>query len=436
MWSLFLWFFRRLGRGGVGWAVFGLVAFCGGRSSGVWSAASAQTSQPAVSFAACVEHKQKGRWQRAQRCFCALYRATNDPYQLKNLAKVQALAAFQAAQSKVCPSSALLLRQQAIASYLAYDSFLRRRDPKARSALESEQIITEVQRLRDASRDLPWPLLRSTKAASSRGADVRIERADVRIERADVRIERADVRIERADVRIEGATVRCAARYPAALWQCRSKKTPLADLQTCGYAFVRKESFVKKDRLWLPAGCYRVHLKAADGSAVQRWIRLSLSESQERRQSDWSELFRRAVAVRLPAKRPIRSVVQRPTVPQEASGLKRGLWVASGVTVGVAVVALAGGVLLGGMSQATLQDAKQSAYKETTWRASYEQALQARDIGRALYVVSGGIAAVALGLGIAAIAQKDTVSLTKANTPSISSQVGFHPTPRHRARLP
>ncbi len=406
MCTLFSRFSRRLGRGGVGWVVFWLAAFCGGRSSGVWSDASAQTSQPSVTFEACVEHKQKGRWQRAQRCFCALYRATNDPYQLKNLAKVQALAASQTEQSKRCPSSALVLRQQAIASYLAYHSFLRHRGPKANSALESEQIITEVKRLRDASRDLPWPLLRSTKAASSRGADARIEGADVRI---------------------EGATVRCAARYPAALWQCRSKKTPLAALQTCGYAFVRKESFVKKDRLWLPAGCYRVHLKASDGSAVERWMRLSSSlsssESKDRLQSDWLELFRRAVAVRLPAKRPIRSVIQRPTAPQEASGLKRGLWVASGVTVGVAVVALAGGFILGGMSQSTLQDAKQSAYKETTWRASYEQALQTRDIGRALYVVSGGIAAVALGLGIAAIAQKDTVSQTKAITPLVSSQI-------------
>lgn len=150
---------------------------------------------------------------------------------------------------------------------------------------------------------------------------------------------------------------------------------------------------------------------------------LSSSESKDRLQSDWLELFRRAVAVRLPAKRPIRSVIQRPTAPQEASGLKRGLWVASGVTVGVAVVALAGGFILGGMSQSTLQDAKQSAYKETTWRASYEQALQTRDIGRALYVVSGGIAAVALGLGIAAIAQKGTVSQTKAITPLVSSQI-------------
>lgn len=337
----------------------------------------AQTSKPSPSYARCSALVHQKQWSRAQRCFCALYRTTHEPYHIKNLAKIQTLAAFHAEQSPNCPSTPLVLRQQAIASYRAYRSFLQSRRLQSLSSTELEQIALSLRQLRVAIRDVRVSFPSVATSTWPQGSLLRIE----------------------------GSTVRCMARYPALVWTCQTKAHSLPVAQTCGLSWVRRTPFVRAGRIWLPSGCYRTFFRFPSGEEVAQSTRLYTKDSTDHAAFLWPTIPPRRTARLGPSSRP-GNVTKRPVLPR---AFEHRLWMASGISVGLGLTALAGGFVLHGVGQGALEDAKRMAYKETNWRASYEQASQTKEIGRALWIASAGLAALGLGLGIAALVQKNAL---------------------------
>lgn len=370
--------------GFVGMLFFSLMlSLWGSKQTFFFEKAWAQTSKPSPSYAACSAYAHRKQWPQAQRCFCALYHATNEPYHLKNLAKIQTFAAIDAEKHNRCSSTSLVLRQQAIASYRAYRSFLQKKHRRAMSSTESEQIALSVRQLRAAIRDV-----RVSFPADLTGAWLR-----------------------ETILHIEGATVDCVARYPALSWTCRSKVADIPMSQSCFVPWKRKDSFVRQGQIWLPSGCYRTTLHAPFGEKAIRRVRFFAPPDKDYAAIQWPRYPRPKVALRLPPTRRKEGVTTRPAFPKKDNVSVRALWIASGISVGLGVLALAGGFALRGVGQGALEEAKRLAYKETVWRASYDQALQVKEAGRVLWITSGGFAALGVGLGIAALLQRNVHSI-------------------------